>query len=391
MKKILIFSTAYYPFVGGAEIAIKEITDRIPDVEFDLITAKIKKGLPFREKIGNVTVYRLGVGIPILDKCITVFEGWFFVKHLEKKKTYDAYWCMMVTFASGSAYIANIFSTLFLKKKTPIILTLQEGDSEKYLKTKWFGLVNLSWKLSLKRTDVLTVISNYLAERAKRLGYTQEIKLIPNGVDVQKFTKEITLEKKKEIREQWGFSDKDIVLITSSRLNIKNGINHVIEALTYLPDEVKFVVCGEGELRSLLEKTVHDLHLKDRVLFLGVVSHDVLPKYLKASDIFIRPSLSEGMGNSFIEAMAAGIPVIATQEGGIADFLFDPEKNPEHEATGRAVAPKDPRGIARAVMLYVENPATTKLIIHNAKTMVFQKYDWNQIAKDMHDKVFSIV
>ena len=76
--------------------------------------------------------------------------------------------------------------------------------------------------------------------------------------------------------------------------------------------------------------------------------HD-LPVVLHASDIFIRPSRSEGMGNSFIEAMAAGIPVIATQEGGISDFLFDEKKNSDKPTTGWAVSKDAPSEIAEAI------------------------------------------
>ncbi|GAH80159.1 unnamed protein product, partial [marine sediment metagenome] len=58
MKRILIFSTAYFPFVGGAEIAVKEITNRIKDFQFDLITSRFSKKVPEKEKIDNVNVYR---------------------------------------------------------------------------------------------------------------------------------------------------------------------------------------------------------------------------------------------------------------------------------------------------------------------------------------------
>ena len=61
--------------------------------------------------------------------------------------------------------------------------------------------------------------------------------------------------------------------------------------------------------------------------FWGQVDHKEMPKYLKISDVFTRPSRSEGFGISFVEAMAAEIPVVATQEGGLADFLFDPDRN----------------------------------------------------------------
>jgi len=375
LKKVLIFSTAYYPFVGGAEVAIKEITNRIGNIEFDLITAKLKKGLPFKEKIGNVTVYRLGVGVPLIDKLILPFEGALFAKHLSRRKQYHAFWCIMVTFASGAAYIFNIFSNIFYKIKIPIVITLQEGDSEKYLKTKWLGLVGLSWRLALRRTSVLTVISNYLGERAKRLGYKREVKLIPNGVDIEKFNIEILNIERLKIREELGLKDQDIGLVTTSRLVMKNGVGDVIRTLPNLPSNIKFVIFGEGYLEESLKSQVASLKLEKRVIFKGYAAHGDLPKYLKACDIFIRPSLSEGMGNSFIEAMAAGLPVIATPVGGIVDFLKDGK-------TGYFCKPANPKSIVEAVNRVINDPKKNE-VIENAHQMVVSKYDWRIIAMQM--------
>jgi glycosyltransferase involved in cell wall biosynthesis len=372
-NKILIFSTAYYPFVGGAEVAIKEITDRISNFSFDLITAKMKRSLPKTEKIGNVNVYRLGFGIPFLDKLILPFWGAIKAKNLNKKNNYSAYWCMMVTFASGAAYIANILSS----KKTPIILTLQEGDSEKYLKTKWLGLIDLSWRLALKRSSLVTVISNYLGKRAEKLGYKGKVKLIPNGVDIKKFDIELNQEERSKIREELGLKENDVALITTSRLNVKNGVGDVIKALVKLPTNVKFVVFGVGELESKLKKLSGNLEVSDRVIFKGYVSSEELPKYLKACDIFIRPSLSEGMGNSFIEAMAAQLPVIATPVGGIVDFLKENE-------TGYFCQSENPESIAETVKKIIADPNKNQ-IIKNAYEMVTKKYEWNLIAKQTEE------
>jgi len=286
---------------------------------------------------------------------------------------------MMVTFASGAAYIANILST----KKVSIILTLQEGDSEKYLKTKWFGLIDFSWKLALERSSVVTVISNYLGKRAKRLGFQGETKLIPNGVDIQKFSKEIFKEEKIKIREELRLKENNIALITTSRLNIKNGVGDVIKALAKLPDNIKFVIFGEGELKEELKELTGNLGVSEKVIFKGYVSYDEIPRYLKACDIFIRPSLSEGMGNSFIEAMAAGIPVIGTPVGGITDFLKDGE-------TGLFCGVNDPQSIADKVIEYVNNPNLASKIIENAEKLVKEKYDLNLIAKNM-EEVFKLI
>lgn len=388
-KKILIFSTAYYPFMAGAEIAVKEITDRIGEVEFDLITAKMDRKLPFRERVGNVTVYRLGIGVPLVDKLLLPFEGALFVRHLKKKSKYDFYWCVMASFASGAAYIANILN---FKSHVPVILNLQEGDSEQYFRKKWFGLINFAWRLALNQTSLLTVISNYLGERARRFGFRGEMKLIPNGVDVKSFElRDFNLEERNKIRRGWGFGDRDTVLITSSRLNIKNGIGDVIEALVLLPENVKFVICGIGELRESLELRAKSLKVGDRVIFVGNISHDLLPKYLKSADIFIRPSLSEGFGLSFVEAMATRLPVIATRVGGIADFLVDPAKLEQSEMrsgmevqTGYVCEPQNPESVAKTVQRVINDVGRNR-IIENAYRMVKEKYDWDLIAGKMKE------
>ncbi len=384
-SKILIFSTSYYPFVGGAEVAIKEITDRISDARFDLITGRYDRKVSLEEKIGNVNIYRLGVGIPLLDKLLLPFWGAIKTISLNRKNNYHSFWCLMVTFASGAAYIANILNG----KKIPIILTLQEGDSEEHFRKHWFGLINLSWRLALKNTQTLTVISSYLANRARKFGYKGEIKIIPNGVDINKFSIfnfQFSNKEKEKIRNEVGFGRNDIVLVTSSRLVKKNGIEDVIKALPKLPENIKFVIFGEGKLENKLKKLAKDLNVSKRIFFKGYVGHSVLNKYLKVCDIFVRPSLSEGMGNSFIEAMAVKIPVIATPVGGIVDFLHDASPNSEagRGQTGYFCKSQNSESVAETVNKVLNDPKKEK-VVENAYNMVIEKYDWNLISKQMSE------
>jgi glycosyltransferase involved in cell wall biosynthesis len=131
-----------------------------------------------------------------------------------------------------------------------------------------------------------------------------------------------------------------------------------------------------------LKEKVDRLGLFSRVRFLGFVSHTDMPKYLKISDVFIRPSISEGFGNSFFEAMAAGLPVIATPVGGIVDFL----KNKE---TGLFCEVNNPEDIARKVQIYLRDRNLRDEIVDNAMHMVLDKYDWSTVVRDMKEKVWS--
>lgn len=375
-KKILIFSTAYYPFVGGAEVSIKEITDRLSDFDFDLITAKFKADLPKSEKVGNVNIYRLGFGWPILDKLLLPFWGAIVVGRLQRKNAYLAFYCVMATFASGAAYIFNIFS----KQKVPIILNLQEGDSEEHFGNRWLGLINFSWQMALRRTTLLTVLSEFLKERAKRFGYGGEIRVIPNGVDMKRFElRSMNYELRGKIRKELGIEEKDIVLVTTSRLVEKNGVGDVIGALPHLDAKIKFLICGVGELEESLKLKAKSLKVEDRVIFAGNVSQDILPKYLKACDIFVRPSLSEGFGISFIEAMASKLPVVATPVGGIVDFLKDGE-------TGYFCKPNNPESLANMIKRVIADPSKN-VVVEKAYRMVLEKYDWDKIVPEIR-KIF---
>ncbi len=171
MKRVLIFSTAYLPLVGGAEIAIKEVTDRLTNFEFDLVCAKIKKGLPAREKIGGVGVRRVGWGSSF-DKLFLIFAGF-------GRGQYDVVWAVM---ASWGGLAALIFKTL--NPQVRFILTLQEGDD---IAARKFGLVALAWRFVLVKADRVTVISRHLGDLARKYGYMGPIDLIPNGVDISKY------------------------------------------------------------------------------------------------------------------------------------------------------------------------------------------------------------
>lgn len=382
-KKILIFSTAYLPLVGGAEIAVKEITDRLENDEFSafggpatgwefhLITPKIKRGLPREEKIGNVFIHRVGFGVS-LDKFFIdwlIWRAW----RLERKLNFNIIWSIM---ASQASVAAACFKIIYPRKK--LLLTLQEGDEEKHLKRYVFGntflykiLIRPWHTLVIKKADYITVISNYLKQRAMDSGAKAVIEIVPNGVDVNRFSAQ------GGPVSGWQFkkSQNDKIIITVSRLVEKNAVGDIIEALKYLPENVKLLILGDGPLKKNLSLLVTRYSLQDRVSFLGAVSHKEIPKYLARADIFIRPSLSEGMGNSFIEAMAAGVPVIGTNIGGIPDFLKDRE-------TGLFCEVKNPKSIAEKVKLLLNDDNLREKIITNAKKLV-KSYDWDLISDKM--------
>ncbi|MES2953669.1 MAG: glycosyltransferase family 4 protein, partial [Patescibacteria group bacterium] len=365
--KILVFSTAYYPFVGGAEVAIKEISDRLPEHEWHVITARMSRSLPKMERVFGVTVHRVGVGFKTVDKFLLPFLGARTARSLARSGSIDRIWGMMASQGSlGAAFFKRSVPTV------PFVLTLQEGDEEAYL-ARYVGGSQILYKLFIrpwyryifKKADRVTVISRYLGDRARAALFSGPVDLVPNAVDLARFTPGAE-----------RTPDGRTVLVTTSRLVEKNAVGDIIAALVLLPKSVHLSVIGEGPLGSALRQQVQVLGLSDRVVFHGHKEHAEMIILLRQADIFIRPSLSEGLGISFLEAMAMRLPVVATLVGGIPDFLAD-------GVTGVACKPHDPASIAMAVERLTGDSALRERIIENAQQMIQDRYDWNSIAREM--------
>lgn len=387
-KRILIFSLVYYPrTIGGAEVAIKEITDRLGDFyEFDMVTLQ-KKALSY-ERVGKVNVYRVGIGGNAKEssffyrhkiyKYLFPFFAFWKAIELHRKNNYDLIWSMMANYAGFGAVFFK-----FWNSKVPFLLTLQEGDPIYYIKRRvWF--VYPIFRSIFTRADKIQAISYFLADFGKSMGHKKSIEVIPNGVDLDVFTRIVSEEIKNNIKNKIAKKSEDVFLVTTSRLVNKNATDDIVSALVSLPKNLHLIIIGKGNDGFKLQKQAKDLDIEDRVKFLGFIPYEEIPNYFSVCDIFIRPSRSEGFGNSFIEAMAAGIPVIATPVGGIPDFLKDGE-------TGLFCEVNNSQSIADKVMEYINNPELTSRIVKNAKEMVSRDYGWNKIAKDMKDKVFDKV
>lgn len=371
-KRILIFSVAYLPQAAGAELAVKNLTSRLVGIEFDLITCRaIPQDNP-REKIGNVNVFRVGFGGRFGRYLYPVFAARLAAK-LHRQKPYDLVWGIMAAYA-GAACL------LFLRRNPHVkfLLTLQEGDPISHIHGRVRGF-RRAWQKIFKRADYIQAISRYLAAWAVKEGATCPVEVVPNGVDVGRI---------KYHESPVTGQDSAKVIITTSRLVKKNGIDILIRAgaelKTLIRDSLpsgdlyeKFVIriVGSGPEEKKLKKLTHKLKVEDIIEFAGSVAPDKIPEYLAKADIFIRPSRSEGLGSSFLEAMAAGVPVIGTAAGGITDFLKDGE-------TG-LIAKPEPRDLAEKIKILAEDPLHAQKLARTARELVESNYTWEKAARAM--------
>ncbi len=144
-----------------------------------------------------------------------------------------------------------------------------------------------------------------------------------------------------------------------------------------LLQEYHLVIAGSGPQEQELKILAEKLGIAKRVEFMGNVSQDALPGLLGRSSVFVRPSRSEGQGIAFLEAMAAGVPIVATPVGGIPDFLT-------HGETGLYCEVDNPESISGAVRK-LEDPILRETIIKNAFLLVQERFNWDILAKQYYE------
>lgn len=374
--RILIFSLAYVPFIGGAEVAVKKLTDRLTDFEFDMLTVNLDGQQKPQEKVGRINVYRLGKGKK--DKYFFPWRAFHQAERMHLKKQYDIIWAIM---ANQAGLAASFFKS---KYKIPCLLTLQEGDSEFDIWVRtWF--MRWVYKNIYRRADHIQAISSFLALRAKKMGARCPVNVVPNGIE-----KGPGVEYRNIVQQSAPVLRNFIYIITVSRLVKKNGIDVLIKSHRYIKDQkVKLFILGDGVLKDKLRTLTKELGLnanddindeKNRILFLGSVPNNFIYYYLNHAKIFVRPSRSEGLGSAFLEAMAMGLPVIGTPVGGIPDFLKDKE-------TGLFCKVDNPKDLAEKIQMLLNDDDLYKRLSENGKRLVEEKYQWDDIAQKM-EKIF---
>jgi len=374
-RSVLVFSIAYEPYVGGAEVAIREIAARSART-FTVVTMRFSHTDAKREKVANVDVIRVGpMWLPasirkIVFMPLAVIAGW------RMRHTVSFVWGMMANYAGLAAWM---FSKVTGKR---LLLTLQEGDDmDALLRRRSVRLTMPAFKDLFARAHRIQCISNYLCDFAARFATREKISLVPNGVDLERFSIDDIAATRNASREELGLKPDVKILVTSSRLVAKNGIDRVIRALP-LMEGVDFAIFGEGPDESSLRSLALSLGVVDRVHFLGFRAHNDLPRLLAAGDAFVRLSRTEGLGNSFIEAMAMGLPVACTAVGGIVDFARD------SDTAVVCVSPDDATITARDLMRVLGDTACA--IAVRGQKIARETYGWDGVVSAM-EKEFSLV
>jgi len=235
-------------------------------------------------------------------------------------------------------------------------------------------------KIVLDEANEIIALTNNMKNELKKK-CKKDIFVLPNGIFLEKFkgfSKQIIRDKLKI-----HFNEKIIIFV--GELKQVKGVKYLIKAFKIINQKVpkaKLFLIGDGKQKKELEELVEKLNLKQNVVFVGKVMNEDVPEYMVASDIFVLSSLSEGLPVTILEAMASGLPIIATKVRGLSEIIKEGEN-------GFLVKPEDPDEIAEKILLIIQNDKLRKEISDNNKKKA-KEYDWENIIEKI-EKIYSKV
>ncbi len=301
---------------------------------------------------------------------LLVFFEWLALLALLARRRYDlinAHWILPQGFVAAAA------GRLY---RVPVVITAHGSDV--------FGLRGwpMAWfkRSALRCATAVTVNSSVTEAEVLRIAPgLQCVHRIPMGVTghtpAVKAARDVV-----RGRYRRGLGP---LLVFVGRLVEEKGVDDLIRAVAIVADalpDVTAIILGEGPERPRMEALSAELGVGERILFLGWIQPDAVPDFLSAADVFVGPSKRaksggvEGQGLTFIEAMLAGTPVIATRSGGIVDAVQDGR-------TGLLVNENEPAEIAAAIGRLVRDPELAQRLTARGRAMVMSEFSRETTAQ----------
>ena len=367
---LCVVTHTFLPHVGGIERVVYEQCKRLRHKQFEpmVLTHRnyTEKNYAFDGiKVRCYDSMNIGfrLGIPYAIPQITSYKTF-----LESVKFND------IIHVHGHPYLSSFFAAIIAKQYSkPLVLT-QHNTFIEY-DSFWDTIEKLNdiaiGKQVIKKADKIIVVSNATKNYVLSLGADPEkIEVMHNGVDLQRFR--LLSGIKHEMREKLGIPEDACVALTVRRLVYKNGIDTLIESANIAIKKnprLVFVVVGKGPDSGEVQRKIAQVGIQRNFKLAGFVSDEDLPLYYNTADFFVLPSKSgEGLPLVLLEAMACGLPVIATNVGGTSEVL--------NEKYGKKVRPNNPVALADAILEFSSKDLL--ILKKEMRRMMEKEHSWNK-------------
>ena len=349
--KVAIIVTLFPPvWLAGTEIATCNLAENLAKRGHEIhVITSLDEGLPKESCEKGVDVHRLP---RIKVRFFGVFAFWIEIVRTVRKIKPDIVHVQSLSIATPALISKRILEIPYL---------VWGRGTDVYL-PDWF--TKLTAKIIMKNADSLLALTENMKQKMREM-CDRDISVVPNGIDLERF--KISSGGKK------GDSAKTIIFV--GRLHPVKAVQYLIEAMAIIHQEmpdVKLVIVGDGAERSRLEELAERLDLKSCIQFAGQVPQERIPQVMHQADVFALPSLTEGFPVVLLEAMAAGLPIVATNVGGIPDIVED-------GVNGYLVNAKSPDEMAEKILMLMQNSVMREKISANNREIA-KRYGWDAVT-----------
>mgnify|MGYP001576076067 CR=1 FL=1 len=355
MKKILylITSSEY----GGAQKYLRDLAVNLPPAQYQAIVAAGQgDGELFKQLTDFPAIKTIKLaGLQRLPNPLTARQCLQKIVQLLLQEKPD----ILHLNSSVAGFLGSWAGHIYKKKTKATLKIIYTVHGWVFLEPVFFKPLIYFFveKLSAKWKDIFIVLS----ERDRQIGLSKKIApenkfvQIYNGLDFSALSFLDREEALKILPAQFQKNNLPI-LGTIANFYPTKGLQYLIKAT-----KTNLIIIGDGHERKKLEKLISKLNLKEKIFLAGKIPQ--ASRYLKAFDIFVLPSVKEGLPYVILEAMSAGLPIVATTVGGIPELI-------ENKKSGLLVEPKNPTALALAIEQLLNNPEQRKSLAQNAKQQV---------------------
>lgn len=365
--------------IGGVERHVFEISKALTK-RGHLVTVLTTRS-PLHKKyheINGIEVVRVPYGIPLYSSSIP-----FRVFRYLDPDDYD-----LIHAHAANPTIADL-ACLKNRGKIPFILTYHNDITKSGHMGRIISLIYNSTlgNFLLKNSDlIITTTMNYAEKSIILKKFKHKIRVVPNGVNPNKFNKNKDGEK---IKAYYNIPIQSKAILFVGAIEEYKGIEYLIRTFKKVLNYEKMgylIIVGSGALSKQLKEMTLELGIFDNVIFTGYVKDSDLPYYYSACDLFVLPSISggEGFGIVQLEAMACGKPVICTDLPGVNEV----DKN---EVASIHIPPKDSEALANAIIKLLENEKLAREMGENGRKLVEEKYTWERVAEETGEIYLSLL
>jgi glycosyltransferase involved in cell wall biosynthesis len=378
--RVVVLTPYFRPIVGGVESNAERLARYLQQHGFAVrvLTKRVTKNLPDVEDMDGVPIERIG---PYGDRAAA--GKWLLLPQVaewlgRERSTYDVVCCIDYRGTGVAAIGAGLLTrrpAVFQAQTTGVL----SGENMDPALERWkidpkgpIGRLAKAVPRSIyRRADAFACISRDIEREALACGIARErVHYLPNAIDMARF-RPAADEEKLRLRQQLGVSTDAVVCLFVGRLSREKGLMDLMEAWRSVANGLLLVggpdMDGHPWNVGPAARAFVDRHqLAASVRFLGSV--DDVASLLRVADVAIQPSHFEALGLSAIEALASGVPVIASAIGGLLDFMMDGEN-------GLLCPPKDPSSLAGAIRALVDDEPLRRRLASRARASVLAEYD----------------